>query len=53
MNDDHAGSLTEMVAAFLDVEGAVGEVTMLSCDRYGFEVQMAVTDDPGGNEVAF
>ncbi|MGI9018813.1 MAG: HugZ family protein [Euzebya sp.] len=53
MNDDHAAALSDMVAAFLDVAGTVTAATMLSCDRYGFEVQLAVTDDPDGNEMAF
>ncbi len=52
MNDDHAGSLVEMVAAFLDVDGEVREARMLSCDRYGFEVQLTMA--PGGqHDVAF
>lgn len=54
MNDDHAGALREMVAAFLDVEGEVTDVRMLTCDRYGFEVQIAIA--PGtaaAGEMAF
>lgn len=53
MNDDHAGTLVEMVAAFLPVEGAVTGVTMLSCDRYGFEVQLALEPDSAPHEMAF
>ncbi|CAN5240059.1 DUF2470 domain-containing protein [soil metagenome] len=54
MNDDHAGSLHEMVAAFLGVEGEVTAVQMLTCDRYGFEVQIALAPGtaPSG-EMAF
>jgi heme iron utilization protein len=44
MNDDHAGSLVEMVTAFLDVEGEVSAVRMLTCDRYGFEVQLDLVE---------
>ncbi len=53
MNADHGESLVEMTRAFLDVPGSIGEVSMLSCDRYGFEVQIAVDDHPEGHEVAF
>ena len=49
MNDDHAASLSTLVAAFLPVEGEVTAATMTSCDRYGFEVQLALApDEPGG-----
>ncbi len=54
MNDDHRGNMRAMVDHFLDVEGEVTDVTMLSCDRYGFELrlELAVADD-GDPEVAF
>jgi heme iron utilization protein len=52
MNDDHADSLVTMADAFLPVEGEVTAATMTSCDRYGFEVQLALAPvepegDPG------
>ena len=51
MNADHADSLCTMVAAFLDVEGEVTAATMTSCDRYGFEVRLALApSEPGGDE---
>lgn len=54
MNEDHAGHMHAMVDHHLDVDGEVTDVTMLSCDRYGFELRLklaAATDqDP---EVAF
>jgi heme iron utilization protein len=50
MNDDHAESLVTMVDAFLPVEGEVTAATMTSCDRYGFEVQLALAPtEPGGD----
>jgi putative heme iron utilization protein len=42
VNEDHAAALRTIVAAFLEVDGEVTEVTMTSCDRYGFEVQLAL-----------
>ncbi len=42
MNDDHAESLRTIVGAFLDVDGEVTEAKMIACDRYGFEVQLAL-----------
>ena len=51
MNDDHAGALLEMVDAFLDVPDPVTGVQMLSCDRYGFEVRLALAGDE--HQVAF
>jgi heme iron utilization protein len=53
MNDDHGDALRAMVAAFLDVEGDVVGVEMLSCDRYGFEVRLALAPEGGRSEVAF
>ncbi len=55
MNDDHADSLVTMVEHYLDVEGEVTGVTMLACDRYGFEVQLALApgDAGGAPGVAF
>lgn len=44
MNDDHGDALRAMVDAFLDVPGEVVEATMLSCDRYGFDVRLALAD---------
>ena len=44
MNDDHADALGEMAAAFLDLPQPATSVTMLSCDRHGFEVQIALAD---------
>ena len=48
VNADHADSLRTMVAAFLDVEGEVTDVTMLDCDRYGFEVRIDLA--PAGDQ---
>ncbi|MTV24940.1 DUF2470 domain-containing protein [Nitriliruptoraceae bacterium ZYF776] len=42
VNDDHRDALLAIVDAFLDVEGEVAEVSMLSCDRYGFEVRLTL-----------
>jgi heme iron utilization protein len=55
MNDDHADSLMTMVAAFLPVEGEVTGVTMTSCDRYGFEVRLALapSEADGADGLAF
>lgn len=55
MNADHADSLRTMVDAFLSVEGEVTEVTMLACDRYGFEVRLtlAAAADDGEAGLAF
>lgn len=55
MNADHADAMAEMVAAFCAVDGEVTGVTMLSCDRYGFEVQLALapTTTDGGPGMAF
>jgi len=47
MNDDHADSLVAIVAHQLDVPETVTAVTMLSCDRYGFEVQLELAAAPG------
>lgn len=52
MNEDHAPALRRMVDHLLDVDGDVTDVTMLACDRYGFEVQLALAptgrdDGPG------
>lgn len=52
MNDDHADAMRAMVDHLLDVEGEVTGVTMLSCDRYGFEVELSLaptdpSDPPG------
>lgn len=40
MNDDHRDALRVMIDAFLDVPDEVADATMLSCDRYGFEVRL-------------
>lgn len=40
VNADHADALATIVDAFLPVDGTVTGVTMQSCDRYGFEVQL-------------
>lgn len=54
MNDDHADALAAMAGAFLDVDGVVGDVTMLACDRYGIEVRIAVEPaDDTASGVAF
>lgn len=55
MNEDHAESLRTMVDAFLPVRGEVIAATMTSCDRYGFEVQLALapTEPNGEAGVAF
>lgn len=54
MNEDHAHNLRDMVDAYLDVPEPVTDVTMLSCDRYGFEVRIGIeADTPDGNTVAF
>ena len=45
MNHDHADALRTIVDAFLDVDGEVIEARMLSCHRYGFEVQLALAPD--------
>jgi heme iron utilization protein len=50
MNDDHAASLLTMVDAFLPVEGEVTAATMTSCDRYGFEVQLALAPAEAGGD---
>lgn len=47
MNDDHADALAMMVGAYLDVPGAVRDVTMLACDRYGIEVRIGL--EPTGD----
>lgn len=52
MNEDHADSMHAMVDHLLDVEGDVLGVTMVSCDRYGFEVELSLaptdpSDPPG------
>lgn len=52
MNDDHADAMHAMVDHLLDVQGEVAGVTMLSCDRYGFEVELSLApqdpaDPPG------
>ena len=51
MNDDHRTSMRAMVDHYLDVDGEVTDVTMLSCDRYGFEVRLELAaehdDQPG------
>ena len=50
VNDDHADALRTIVAAFLDVDGDVTDVTMTSCDRYGFDVQLALApSEPGAD----
>ncbi|MBW3576941.1 MAG: DUF2470 domain-containing protein [Actinobacteria bacterium] len=49
MNDDHRGHMRAMVGHYLDVDGEVTDVTMLSCDRYGFELRLdlaAADDEP-------
>lgn len=51
MNEDHQGAMALMVDAFLEVPHPVGEVTMLSCDRYGFELRLSMAGGP--HEVAF
>lgn len=53
MNDDHRDALTSLVDAFLDVPDEVLDIEMLSCDRYGFEVRLAVAADEGRSSVAF
>lgn len=54
MNDDHAHSMRAMVDHFLDVDGDVADVTMLSCDRYGFDLRLDLaTDGDDEPEVAF
>ncbi len=47
VNADHADALRTIVAAFLDVEGEVTDVTMLDCDRYGFEVRLDLAPADG------
>lgn len=52
MNDDHADALRTMADHLLDIDGEVTGVTMLSCDRYGFEVELSLapqdpSDPPG------
>lgn len=49
VNDDHADALRTMTAAFLDVEGEVTDVTMLDCDRYGFEVRIDLAPADGAD----
>lgn len=51
MNDDHLEALGAIVSHYLDVPDDVLGVTMLSCDRYGFEVRLDVSDED--NPVAF
>ena len=53
MNDDHADSMRAMVDHHLDVEGEVTDVTMLSCDRYGFELRLELAAEDGDPGVAF
>jgi heme iron utilization protein len=48
VNDDHREALRTIVGAFLDVPEPVEEVTMISCDRYGFEVRLRTAPaEPG------
>lgn len=49
MNDDHADAMRAMVDHLLDVEGDVVDVTMLSCDRYGFEVELTLEPTSPGD----
>ncbi len=50
VNDDHRDALRTIVGAFLDVPEPVEDVTMISCDRYGFEVRLATAaTEPGGD----
>lgn len=51
MNEDHVDAMRAMVAAFLDVPQAVDDVEMLSCDRYGVELRLALGGGP--HEVGF
>lgn len=54
MNDDHRDSMRAMVGHHLDVNGAVTDVTMLSCDRYGFDLRLDLAAVDGDEpEVAF
>lgn len=54
MNDDHADALVAMVDAYLEVDAAVRGVTMLACDRYGFEVRIDLdAADDGAPRMAF
>jgi heme iron utilization protein len=50
VNDDHAEALATIVAAFLPVDGEVTNVTMTTCDRYGFEVRLDLAPDTGRTE---
>lgn len=55
VNDDHADALRTLVDVLLDVDGEVSGVTMLDCDRYGFEVRidLAPAEDGGRPGLAF
>lgn len=48
VNADHVDALRTIVAAELHVDGEVTGVTMTSCDRYGFEVQLDLAPDEAG-----
>jgi heme iron utilization protein len=50
VNADHRDALRTIVGAFLDVPDPVEDVTMISCDRYGFEVRLTTApSEPGGD----
>lgn len=51
MNDDHRDHMRAMVDHHLDVDGELTDVTMVSCDRYGFDLRLELAadgdDEPG------
>lgn len=53
MNEDHAEHLVGMVDHYLDVDAEVAEVTMLSCDRYGFDLRLDLAEGGGESGLAF
>ncbi len=52
MNDDHADALVAYARAFTRAQDAE-EVTMVSCDRYGFELSVQTDKGPRPARVAF
>jgi putative heme iron utilization protein len=53
VNDDHTDALLAIVGHLLDVPDPIAEITMLSCDRYGFEVQMKHADGVSFGRLGF